>query len=581
MKKVKVDMDAPTRTRHLLEVDCNSNNSSNSDTDKKSKAMPRSRRGIKRTSQENLDLNVKVEVFSKPKDELTSYKQAKTESTSITVKTEIKSENENDHRPDESDEDLELDADDTFNYLSMRETNIQANKDFLASLNIEKHKMEHKQLVSKKVTATNRGLKLKKEVEPLIRRQSLRQRRMDPTGNSLPEPDPIIEITPSDARLPEGPLPMNDHICSRAKDISVDDVKIFSAHLGQEKRSGFKPVSKNLKNLIQQLDKISINEKRVAKVVPGRVFSVTWHPSPTNLMLAAGDKYGNVGLWNMTNNENDNDSCNVVAFTPHSKPVSHLDFSTIPNKLLSCSYDATLRCGDFQKGVFDEIYSVPEEEDDLCRNFDFIDEGNCMLVSHFRGSVSLVDMRTPGTKAEHSYPVNRKSLRTVSIHPASKHHFITAGIDSNINLYDLRNLSTKSPKSLQTISYHSKAIASAFFSPDGSKILSSSADDHILVSDVRDGMKLEVSKAIRHNNHTGRWLTNFRPSWHPVVEEVFITGSMRRPREIEIYSTDGRIIKSIQDEDCLGSVCSLNAFHPNHECAIVGANSSGRLHVFM
>ena len=283
---------------------------------------------------------------------------------------------------------------------------------------------------------------------------------------------------------------------------------------------------------------------------------------------------------NLTNSDNDS----VVVFTPHSKPVAHLDFSNISNKLLSCSYDSTLRCGDFEKGVFDEIFSVPLKDDDLLRNFDFIDDGNCMLVSHSRDKVSLVDIRTPGTNAEHSYSVNRKILRTVSVHPTSKHHFITAGDDTNINLYDLRMMSETLPKlkkPLQTKAPHRKAIASAYFSPDGSKILSSSADDFILVFDVEDSIEIKLFKPIYHKNNTGRSWLSFRPTWHPFVKDVFVAGSLSSPRKIEVFSAEGTLIKSLQDRDYLKSVCSLNEFHPNHECAIVGASSNGKLHVFM
>ena len=37
----------------------------------------------------------------------------------------------------------------------------------------------------------------------------------------------------------------------------------------------------------------------------------------------------------------------------------------------------------------------------------------------------------------------------------------------------------------------------------------------------------------RHNNHTGRWLTNFRAVWHPQREDCFVVGSMDRPRRVK------------------------------------------------
>jgi len=77
-----------------------------------------------------------------------------------------------------TDKSEDLDAD-MSSYWSQRASNIQANKNFLASLKIEEDKMQLKKL-SKKRTATNRGLKSKKESVPKNRRQSLRQRHSDP-----------------------------------------------------------------------------------------------------------------------------------------------------------------------------------------------------------------------------------------------------------------------------------------------------------------------------------------------------------------------------------------------------------------
>ncbi|XP_005103511.1 WD repeat-containing protein 76 [Aplysia californica] len=483
-------------------------------------------------------------------------------------------EDESDISDDENEESLD--------YVRMREANMKANEEFFASLGMDEAK---KQLQAsalnkpeKKYTPTQKGLRIKKEPEMIVRRQSMRIRRIDPKGTPLPEPEPVEENV-AEPRLPDGPVPMKDCIFSKAENITEKDVTSFSTVICKQTLDG-KSASSNITSLTKSLNKVCMNENRVAKVVPGRVFSVSWHPSPSCLLTAAGDKYGHVGLWNVGSSGRD-DVESVLVFKPHIKPVSHLFFQPGHHKLFSCSYDATLRCGDFEKGVFDEVFSVPEQNDDLLRNFDFIDDGNTMLVSQYSGMVSMVDTRTPGSSAEHEYNVSRKSLRTVSVHPVDQHYFITAGVEAKINLWDLRNINAKTPKPLQTLSHHTKAISSAYFSPNGGKILSCSSDDTIVVSDVGEGIRLKLSKSIRHNNWTGRWLTNFRPTWHPFVEDVFVTGSMRRPREIEIYNTNGTLIKALQNEDYLGSVCSLNEFHPQLECAVVGANSSGRLHVFM
>jgi len=41
-----------------------------------------------------------------------------------------------------------------------------------------------------------------------------------------------------------------------------------------------------------------MTESTVCKVTPHRVFSLAWHPADSPL-LAAGDKWGHIGLWDM------------------------------------------------------------------------------------------------------------------------------------------------------------------------------------------------------------------------------------------------------------------------------------------
>lgn len=50
--------------------------------------------------------------------------------------------------------------------------------------------------------------------------------------------------------------------------------------------------------------------------------------------------------------------------------------------------------------------------------------------------------------------------------------------------------------------------------------------------------------------------------------------------QIQVYNCEGNILRNLSDPEVLGSVCSLNVFHPTRN-VLVGGNSSGRVHVFM
>jgi hypothetical protein len=43
---------------------------------------------------------------------------------------------------------------------------------------------------------------------------------------------------------------------------------------------------------------------------------------------------------------------------------------------------------------------------------------------------------------------------------------------------------------------------------------------------------VSVVAGIKHNTHTGQWLTTFKATWHPQRDDVFVVGSMEQPRGV-------------------------------------------------
>lgn len=79
--------------------------------------------------------------------------------------------------------------------------------------------------------------------------------------------------------------------------------------------------------------------------------------------------------------------------------------------------------------------------------------------------------------------------------------------------------------------------------------------------------------------NTGRWLTNISAVWDPKREDCFAAGSMLRPRRLQVFHESGRKQHTLTDEENLSTVLPVTAFHPTRN-ALLGGNSSGRLHVF-
>ena len=179
------------------------------------------------------------------------------------------------------------------------------------------------------------------------------------------------------------------------------------------------------------------------------------------------------------------------------------------------------------------------------------------------------------------------SAKTVDVHPLKPELFLVPSRNGDIALFDIRNSSvskaTDTMRRYHSFTGHSKALSSAFFSPvTGKSIVSVAYDDLVNVYDVPDkGSDYPTLPAhsIRHNNQTGRWLTTFKAVWHPKRENIFFIGSMKQPRQIDVFSKRGKVLGVLTGES-LSSVNSIVQCHPNMD-VVAGGNSSGRVFVFM
>ncbi|XP_075906897.1 WD repeat-containing protein 76 [Nelusetta ayraudi] len=454
-------------------------------------------------------------------------------------------------------------------YEIKRLETIKENKAFLSSINMDQARDDLKQ--SGRPRPSQRGLmRTPAAKEALPVRKSLRLQKIEADVLTLP-PEPRDTHTQAEYVMPKkpaGPLPMvpvnmeeGCELPSQLVDICSEDIEVMKTEMP-------------LKDYCSALKNMKLAEERVAKVVKDRIFSAAFHPSSSSLLVAAGDKWGKVGLWNLDADWGDD---GVLLFEPHSRPVACMAFSTThPSHLLSLSYDGSLRCMDVQKAAFHDVY-----EQEGLKTFDFMSQcGSTLLVGSWFGEVAMVDRRTPGNSHQSIHTLQSKVVRCVHVHPIEKHYFVAAE-DRTVKIYDSRYLKKAATKAVSELHGHTLSVTSAYFSPvTGSRVVTSCMDDHIRIyntSDVTCDPSLLTS--IRHNMQTGRWLSKLSAVWEPKQEECFAVGSLTRPRRLQIFHQNGRLQHSFTDPENLSTVPSVVAFHPSRNALLAG-NASGRLHVF-
>ena len=344
---------------------------------------------------------------------------------------------------------------------------------------------------------------------------------------------------------------------------------------------------------------LGLTDETVAKVVPRGVTHLDvapYHPDGP-VLVAAGDKDGNVGLWRVDadedaaataertdDEEGDGSEDGVLFFKPHGSYVCHLKWGRggLGGKLVSCAYDGVVRALDAEKAAFLELFA--SEDDDEFSACDVSADGREMHLVDNHGNYHRVDVRA-GKLAAPAVQLHEKKINTVHLEPGAERAIATSCGDQTVCVWDVRRTG-KGAKPLSRLQ-HGKSCQAAYWSPDGAgHLLTTCYDDLLRVwrpaggKGATAGAVDEDPKSalkIRHNNQTGRWVLPFRAVWTPGSDGV-VVGSMRR--EVEIFDAKtGALAAKLSDADRMTAIASRFAVHPSRNLIAAGT-ASGRVHIY-
>ena len=329
---------------------------------------------------------------------------------------------------------------------------------------------------------------------------------------------------------------------------------------------------------------LDLKEDDVAKCTERAVTHADFHPSTSEIILASGDKDGNVSLWRV--DDEDEDTHGVYCFKPHSQYVSHVKFGNgngiIGSNLLSCAYDGHVWMLDSERGEFLELFSGAEHDIEFASMETNVD-GNVIYGGDNDGMLNLIDLRASTKKLAAQFALGEKRINTVSFNTNDLCSIATSSAmrkgGGEICVWDLRKVcgissSTKQQKPVHQL-LHKKSTQSAYWNPDGKRLLTTCYDDCVRVWNPSvSSTKPEVS--IRHNTQTGRWVLPFRAKW--VGDDGIAVGSMKR--EVEIFDAQsGKRGLRLHSPELMTAIPSRVAVHPTANI-VAGCTSSGRCHIY-
>lgn len=369
------------------------------------------------------------------------------------------------------------------------------------------------------------------------------------------------------------------------------------------------------------------------KITPERIYSLGFHPTVDKALIFAGDKMGNLGIFDgsqshnstkpedvksedQESDEEDKAEPNITSFHLHTRTISSFQFSPLnPSHLYTSSYDSSLRRLDLSKSHSSEIYAPPDSSTDEPLSGVEVDPQSPQLIyfSRLDGYVGRTDTRSPPSATE-IFQLSEKKIGGFSLHPGNPHFIATASLDRFMRVWDLRKLSGKTGMQIPALvgEHESKlSVSHAAFNAAG-QVATASYDDTIKIHTFDNmgswsaGRKLSdkdmaPSATIRHNNQTGRWVTMyahpFFPSFPPrplpiLINPLFIhslrpqwqlsprsgpprlcIGNMNR--FVDIYSASGDQLAQLGG-DGITAVPAVAVFHPEVDWVAAGT-ASGKL----
>ncbi|PIA45701.1 hypothetical protein AQUCO_01600141v1 [Aquilegia coerulea] len=390
-------------------------------------------------------------------------------------------------------------------YERKRLENIKRNAEMMASLKLQSKAVELNSAI-KRDRIEKKGYKITpdkkpKSETPVIMRRSLRTRGLPPDPSTakgleddqMPAPLKTPSTIPSKvpiARL--GPLSFEEAYIGDSYDrVLIDSVMdmLDNTSLGKKGLVG--------SGGSFDLDSMVLKEENIARVMPGKILHLRFFPCDDRSMIVAGNKFGNIVFWDVDSEGSDG----IYLYQPHTAPISGISIQPFNlSKVFSSCYAGLVRLLDFEKESVDLVHSSDNVIFSLSQR---PQDANSVYFSEGHGLLNVWDTRAG--KSSRSWVLHDDRINTIDFNPENTNLMVTSSTDGSACIWDLRKINAGRPKNLMVVN-HKRAVHSAYFSPTGNCLATTSIDNNVGIISGADFMDKSV---VYHNNQTGRWISSF------------------------------------------------------------------------
>lgn len=354
-----------------------------------------------------------------------------------------------------------------------------------------------------------------------------------------------------------------------------------------------------------------VADERNIKIIPERITTMCFHPSESKTIVFAGDKVGNVSLWDASMEEDKG----LISFNFHSRNITNIVFDRNESqKVFTSSHDQSIRVLDLEHQKSSEICVLDGDESNGITDCHI--SGNTMYYSTLSGLLGRQDLREKPSIKHKTLTLSAKKIGGFSINPANDFQIATASLDRTMKIWDLRNPPAADYdydySALITGVYNSRLSISSTSWNNANQIVCNGYDNTINIFDVdnlldtpivktelslepkveKDSepsieeiqpeasyVSLEPKVRLQHNCQTGRWVTILKSRWQEMPKDginKFIIGNMSRFADAFVGNGEQVAHLSTDQMTAVPAACS---FHRS-ENWVVGGNSSGKVYLW-
>ncbi|XP_076946080.1 DNA damage-binding protein cmr1-like [Bidens hawaiensis] len=197
---------------------------------------------------------------------------------------------------------------------------------------------------------------------------------------------------------------------------------------------------------------------------------------------------------------------------------------------------------------------------------------NSLFIGEEFGSLGSLDIRT--SKPNSSWDLHQEKIYTIDFNSQNTNLMATSSKDKTACIWDLRKLDHLNPRPLKLVK-HNGGVNSAYFSPSGNSLATTSRDDNI---GLMSGANYDVQSMINHSNNTPTFISSFRGIWG--WDDGFIMVGNKKLKGVDVICVGERkLAYTMTNREINAIPCRFDA-HPILPGVLATSTAGGRVYVW-